>query len=57
MFKTGFIIGGLFDVLEPVLGSDFEHLYIITCSKHGSEFAVLVMVWDRFWDRVLSIRI
>ena len=57
MFKTGFRIGGLFDGLEPVLGSDFEHSYIITCSKRGSEFAVLVMVCDRFWDRFFSSRI
>ena len=57
MFTTSFRIGGLFDGLEPVLGSDFEHSYLLTCSIFGSEFAVFLMVWDWFGDRILSIRI
>ena len=57
MFKTGFRICDLCDGLRPVLGSGFEHLYLITFSKLGSDLVVFLMVWNRFWDGVLGIRI
>ena len=47
----------IFHGLGPLFESDFEHSYLITCSKFGSNFAVFVMVWDWFRDRILSIRI
>ena len=71
MFKTWFRIRGLFDCLEPVFGSDFEHSYLITCSKFGSEFAVFwwsgtgleigfwafVFNYKRFWRKKYMILI
>ena len=27
-----------------------------SCSKRGSKFGIFTMVWNRFWDRILSIR-
>ena len=47
----------LFDGQGPVLTSGFEHSYSITVLKMVPLTGVALMVRDRFWDWVVSIRI